>query len=285
MVAWVSAAVLQWRGVLALDGWAKDFDMVMNALHGLQGAHLLFIHGAGSSADFWHWQRSAFPQGQYLDLPGHGRGATMDPAWQNGDTRTLIARYAAWVADYVEGEHLADVVLNGHSMGGAITLTLALERPAWLRAIVLTGTGARLRVSPHLLHLLRTDYAAAIDAIIESSFAPATIPLSYAQKVRRNGTRRQMLRTPREVTLADYEACDNFDVMKCVGEIRLPTLCVVGDRDAMTPVKYSDHLHRSIHGSLLEVVKEAGHMLPLEKPDEYNRHIGHFVGMLTTQEK
>ena len=200
-----------------------------------------------------------------------------DPAWQNGDPRTLIARYAGWVADYVEKERLAEVVLNGHSMGGAITLTLALDRPAWLRAIILTGTGARLRVSPHLLNLLRIDYPAAVDATIESSFAPATAPLSYAQKVRRNGTRRQMLRTPREVAQADYEACDTFDIMERVGEIRLPTLCIVGDQDAMTPVKYSDYLHGSIDGSLLEVVKGAGHMLPLEKPDEYNRKISDFV--------
>ena len=127
---------------------------------------------------------------------------------RDGDRRTLIARYAGWVADYVERAHLADVVLNGHSMGGAITLTLALERPPWLRAIVLTGTGARLRVSPRLLDLLRTDYPAAVDAIIDPASRPQPPLFNYAQKVRRNGTRRQMLRTPREVALAEYEACD-----------------------------------------------------------------------------
>ena len=52
--------------------------------------------------------------------------------------------------EYVESAGLRDVVLNGHSMGGAITLMLALQRPDWLRGIVLTGTGARLRVSPQL---------------------------------------------------------------------------------------------------------------------------------------
>jgi pimeloyl-ACP methyl ester carboxylesterase len=259
--------------------------MGMNSVHDLRAAQLLFIHGAGSSADFWHWQRSAFPRGHYLDLPGHGRSAMADPAWQDGDRHTLIARYAGWVADYVERARLADVVLNGHSMGGAITLTLALERPPWLRAIVLTGTGARLRVSPRLLDLLRTDYPAAVDAIIESSFAPATTSLNYTQKVRRNGTRRQMLRTPREVALADYEACDGFDIMERVGEIRLPALCIVGDQDAMTPVKYSNYLHKSIYGSLLEVVKGAGHMMPLEKLDEYNHRLSDFVGSLTTKER
>ena len=261
--------------------------MGMTGLHksqdDLQAAQLLFIHGAGSSADFWHWQRGTFPRGHYLDLPGHRRNAMWDPEWQNGEPSTLIARYAAWVARYVEREHLSDVVLNGHSMGGAITLTLALERPAWLRAIVLTGTGARLRVSPRLLDLLRTNYPAAVDAIIESSFAPASIPVNYAQKVRRNGTRRQMLRTPREVALADYEACDTFDIMERVREIRLPALCIVGDQDAMTPIKYSDYLHRSIHGSLLEVVEGAGHMLPLEKPEEYNRRLVDFVSTLAPQ--
>src|SRR5207244_3712195 len=159
-----------------------------------------------------------------------------------------VEEYADWVAQYIEAGSLrsrgsgigdrgsvlpaapipdpharkrvpaipgtASVVLNGHSMGGAIALTLALRRPAWLRAIVLTGTGARLRVLPRLLELLRTDYPAAVDLIVEQSFAPPPPGgLTYAQRAQRNGTKRQLLRTPQAVTLGDYEACDRFDVM------------------------------------------------------------------------
>ena len=228
---------------------------------------LVFVHGAGSNAGFWHEQRDAFPEAHYLNLPGH---TEVRDHSQVSAGKELINEYADWVADYTETQGLKSVVLNGHSMGGAITLTLALRRPAWLRAIVLTGTGARLRVLPRLLELLRTDYPAAAELITEQSFAPAPGSLTYAQRARINGTRRQLLRTPQEVTRADYEACDGFDVMGRIKEVELPTLCIVGAQDVRTPPKYSEYMHREIKGSQLEVIEGAGHMLPLEQPENYN---------------
>jgi pimeloyl-ACP methyl ester carboxylesterase len=238
---------------------------------------LVFIHGAGSNADFWHEQRAAFSDAHYLNLPGHG---PVDGSRLPAGRLRSIEDYASWVESYVRDEGLQNVALNGHSMGGGVTLTLALRRPYWLRAIILTGTGARLRVLPQLLELLRTVYPAAVDLIIERSFAPAQGELTYAQKVRRNGTRRRLLRTPREITLADYQACDRFDVMDRVAEIDLPTLCIVGAQDMMTPPKYSRYLRERIEGSRLKVIDGAGHMLPLEKPNDYNRALAAYLAAL-----
>jgi len=242
-----------------------------------QSPTLIFIHGAGSNADFWHWQRDAFPNAIYLNLPGHS--GNYELRITNYELQT-IASYADWLEVYVQNEGLANVVLNGHSMGGAITLTLALRHPTWLKAIVLTGTGARLRVLPRLLELLRIDYPAAVDLIVQESFAAPAGPLTYGQRARLNGTRRQILRTPQAVTSGDYEACNDFDVMDRVGEISLPTLCIVGAQDKMAPPRYSEHLHGKIAGSRMEVIEGAGHMLPMEQPEEYNRRLADFISSL-----
>jgi pimeloyl-ACP methyl ester carboxylesterase len=245
---------------------------------------LLFVHGAGSSADFWHLQRTAFPNAHYPDLPGHGTSQPSAISYQlSASGENLLDDYAGWVSSFVETAGLRDVVLNGHSMGGAIALILALRRPGWLRAIILTASGARLPVSSDLLGLVRSDYPAAAEAIVEASFAPPDGPPSYALKVRMNGTRRRLLRTPVEVTLADYETCAHFDVTERVGEISLPALCIVGAQDAMVPPEYSKELHRAIHGSKLEVIEGAGHMLPMEKPDEYNHAVAEFVSSLSME--
>jgi len=247
-----------------------------------QQTELLFVHGASSSADFWYWQRAAFPNAHYLDLPGHGSNQLSGVSCQDSAfSFQLLEDYADWVASYVETAGLRDVVVDGHSMGGAIALILALRRPGWLRGIVLTCTGARLPVSPTLLELLRSDYSAAVEAIVNASFAPPAGPPRYALKVKMNGTLRRLLRTPQEVTLADYEACEHFDFTDRVGEINLPTLCIAGAQDAMVPAVFGRELHRAVRGSQLEVIEVAGHMLPIEKPDDYNRAIAEFVSRLS----
>lgn len=238
---------------------------------------LVFIHGAGSNSGFWREQRIAFPHALYPDLPGHTEARDRSDAWEG---LRSIDDYADWVERYVEERSLHSVILNGHSMGGAITLTLGMRRPAWLKALVLTSTGARLRVLPRLLDLLRTDYAAAVDLILERSFAPYHAPLSYAQRATLNGARRQLLRTPRHITLADYEACDRFDILPYLSQITLPTLCTAGAQDAMTPPGYSQYLHAHLPHSRLEIIKGAGHMLPIEQPDAYSQALQLFVSGL-----
>jgi pimeloyl-ACP methyl ester carboxylesterase len=191
-----------------------------------------------------------------------------------------IEDYSTWVDEYIHEYGLSEVILNGHSMGGAVALTLALRRPQWLKGLVLTGTGARLRVSADLLQLLRTDYSAAVEMVVQESLPPLQEPLTYKQRIRRNGIRRHILRTPQMVTLNDYAACDSFDVMVGVGEIAVPTLCIVGSQDRMTSPKYSEYLHSRISDSRLAIIEGAGHMLPLEKPEEYNERLLEFLSSL-----
>jgi pimeloyl-ACP methyl ester carboxylesterase len=237
---------------------------------------LIFIHGAGTSADFWHEQWEVFTGAIFLDLPGHGERKEGSSIVSLRGTELGIEAFADAVAGYVEREGITGAILNGHSMGGAIALTLALRKPRWLRGLILTGTGARLPVSPTLLELLRTDYPAAVERIAEWSFPRVEGEMSYAQRIARNGTRRKLLRTPQAVTLASYESCDRFDVIARLGEIEVPTLVIVGSHDRMTRPTLSEELHAGIPRSRLCIVEGTGHMLPLEKPDEYNEVIRRF---------
>jgi pimeloyl-ACP methyl ester carboxylesterase len=251
---------------------------------------LIFIHGAGTMADFWHEQWKAFPRANFLNLPGHGEEQPAVRSDLGLSGKQLVARidplhgrklgieaYAEAVADYVERERIDEVVLNGHSMGGAVALTLALRQLVWLRGLILTATGARLGVSHSLLKLLRTDYRAWVERIVQLSFAPVEGEMTYAQRIARNGTRRKLLRTPQDVTLADYESCGRFDMAAQLGEIKVPALVVVGAEDRMTEPALSEQLHAGITGSSLCIISGAGHMLPLEKPDEYNDAVNEFI--------
>ena len=79
-----------------------------------------------------------------------------------------------------------------------------------------------------------------------------------------------MMSCKQEAIYKDLSACDRFDIRNSVDSIRMPTLILCGEDDVLTPVRYSRFWGKKekIAGSELALVKDAGHMAMLEKPDE-----------------
>ena len=72
-------------------------------------------------------------------------------------------------------------------------------------------------------------------------------------------------------------ACNQFDVMARLSEIKAPTLILCGTDDQLTPVKYSEYLQSRIAGARLVTYPGAGHMVMLEEPIAVARELGEFV--------
>ena len=62
--------------------------------------------------------------------------------------------------------------------------------------------------------------------------------------------------------------------------IRVPTLVIVGDEDAITPPALSEELVALIPGARLAVIAGASHIANLDKPAEFNRAIDGFLATL-----
>lgn len=82
------------------------------------------------------------------------------------------------------------------------------------------------------------------------------------------------------VIRGDYVACNAFDVMDRIGEIRVPTLIVCGVEDHMTPRKYSEFLASKIPNARLEMIDNAGHQVMIEQPDAVNGALSEFVRLI-----
>jgi len=89
-----------------------------------------------------------------------------------------------------------------------------------------------------------------------------------------------VLSTQPATFLADFHACNGFDVMSRLDAIRVPTLVVGGDDDRLTPLKYGEYLATNIPGAVLKIIHGAGHLAMLEKPTEVNAVITSFVHSL-----
>ena len=77
--------------------------------------------------------------------------------------------------------------------------------------------------------------------------------------------------------LQTLEAILTADVTPHLGAIHAPTLVIVGANDQRTPVPVSEKLTAAIPGAQLLVLQGAGHLSVLDKPEEFNSHLGQFL--------
>ncbi|MDQ7783479.1 MAG: alpha/beta fold hydrolase [Desulfomonilaceae bacterium] len=227
---------------------------------------VVFIHGSGGSREDWRGQLDGLASTATviaLELPGHGES---DPP-----AETSVPAYAEWVTDFVEALSLQRVVVVGCSLGSAVAQHMALSPRPWLKAIGLVGAGARLKVMPALLEGLRTSPESSITMIGSLCISPAA-PDPLRQEVLE-----RLSAASGELIHHDFSACNGFDVMSRVHEIDLPTCIIVGADDKLTPVKYSEFLRDAISGSRLHVIPEAGHLVMVEKPHDFNAYLKRFL--------
>jgi pimeloyl-ACP methyl ester carboxylesterase len=71
-----------------------------------------------------------------------------------------------------------------------------------------------------------------------------------------------------------------LDLRARLGEIRCPTLVVVGDRDEATPVAMAEALAAGIAGAALRVLGPAGHLVTEERWAELNQALLAFLSAL-----
>ena len=231
---------------------------------------IVFIHGSGGNANLWQKVMGGLGN-EYdslaVDLPGHGKS--------QGQGMKSIPEYREFLKDFFDALRMEEVVLGGHSLGGGIVQDFARQYPEKLRAILLIGTGARLRVLPEALERMRQ--------MAEGKIEPKFEPWGFARGVTREvltEAEREWAQTSPLARFQDMVACDQFDAMKKVVEIRLPALMVCGREDYLTPIKYSEYLKGKISGSKMEIVEGAGHMVMLEAPEALSRMILTFLRSL-----
>jgi pimeloyl-ACP methyl ester carboxylesterase len=236
----------------------------------LQRLPIVFVHGAGSNHLIWGHQVHALAGVAHpvaIDLPGHGRS---DPPG-----RTSVTAYRDVLLGLCDALGFGRVVIVGHSMGGAIAQTLALSHPDRVAGVGLVGTGARLRVLPAILDgiISPSQFESTVRLVTENSYA-------HLDETMRRRVEDELRACPPQVTHDDFAACNAFDIMERVGEIRAPACIVCGRQDKMTPAKYSEFLAAHLPQAQLVLIDEAGHYVMLEQPDQVSQALVDFVGTL-----
>ncbi len=227
---------------------------------------ILFVHGAGGNKNNWINQFDGLKGGfnvVVVELPGHGDSSPQ------GANR--VEQYAEDVAGVIDALVPAPPVVVGHSMGGAIAQTLALNFAEKVSALVLIGTGCRLRVLPSILDGILTNFEGTVAMINRYAFSKFT-----EEDVVQEGTS-EMAKTQPSVIHGDFLACNRFDICDKLEGITHPVLILCGEDDQLTPVKYSKYLLEHLPNATMKTFPKAGHMVMMEKPAEVTEAIRGFV--------
>lgn len=260
---------------------------------GSHGRWLIFIHGAWASHRWWKSQTPAFsPHYQILtfDLRGHGQSCPLSKNFSFldfvNDLNLLIAKMG-----------MREVGLIGWSLGGMISLQYCLDHPQIVQALVLITTPAQRQQvwkRKFWLSYLRAKLNLMINLSAPRKFdrQGGTFP---GEKERFEEEIKKMFSFPinQEIyawlkgELQNYyfnnywstaKILDNWKIeAEELKKISAPTLILAGEKDQITPPSAAKFLHQAILHSRLILIKEAGHLLPLERPQEVNNCILKFL--------
>lgn len=228
---------------------------------------LVLLHGAGGAAAAWGPTLPAWAWAEVTtpDLPG--RGASPGPPLAD------VPSLAAWLARSLEAWGLEAPIVLGHSLGGGLALQLALDHPGRVGALVLVSSSARLRVHPNILAAVAASTPEA-PFRLDFGFGPGTpqaVIDAYAEAC---------APTPPTSALADWRACDGFDVRDRLSEVKAPTLVLHGSEDPLTPARFQASLAAALpHAERVELAGR-GHMLPWEAPEATSQAVQRWASRL-----
>ena len=228
---------------------------------------IVFLHGAGMDHSVWALQTRWFAHHGYgvlaPDLPGHGQSG--------GAPLPTIAAMADWTAALIAAASASRARLVGHSMGSLVALEAAARHPAKITEISLIGTAATMTVGPDLLKAAEANDAAAIDMVsiwglgFRAGLGGNTAPGLWMHV----GAQRVLEQARPDVLFNDLKACNDYrDALAAAGRITAAATFILGERDMMTPAKAGRALAAALPQSRTVVLRGAGHMMMVERPDE-----------------
>jgi pimeloyl-ACP methyl ester carboxylesterase len=204
-----------------------------------------------------------------LDLRGHGQSDQP----QQPDTSAGVADDLAWMCHELTLER---PVVVGHSMGGAIALELAAQRPDLPSAIVLLDSavfpahGAWAGVQPVMAQLHTTSYRDVMRQFIgDVFFLPTDDPQRKAHIID------VMLATPQHVLLSAFEEIFRWDSAAAAGQCEVPTLYIASTRPRGDVAQFQAHCPHLVHGQVVS----SGHFVQLEVPEQVNVMIERFLAI------
>jgi len=233
------------------------------------GPWVTLSHSLACSLGMWDEQMDALTaKYKVLRYDTRGHGATDAPPGPYTLEQMADDAHAMLAALGIERTHWV-----GLSMGGMIGQTFALKYPNVFDSLVLADTTSRYPPAAGGIWADRvkavTDkgMAAVVDGTLARWF---TEPFRQSQPAIMKRVADYIRTTPVAGYVGSCQAIPKIDLTDRLGEIRCPTLIIVGEQDAGTPVALARDIHAAMPGSELVIIPSASHLSNVEQPQAFN---------------
>lgn len=249
-----------------------------------EGFPLLFGHSYLWDSSMWEPQIKAL-SAKYRciapDLWEHGRSESPS------QSPYPIENMAEDMWEFTRLLNLDRFAVIGLSVGGMWGIHLALEHPEAVAALVLMDTfagpeppetSARYFQMMSMVEQLGRIPPQILDAIVPLFFSPTTLQRNpdLVESFRSRLASLPPAKIPGILAIGRGIFSRN-SVLERLGEIKVPTLIIVGADDRSRPPSEAQEMAERISGAKLEVIPEAGHISNLEQPEKVNSLLGTFL--------
>jgi pimeloyl-ACP methyl ester carboxylesterase len=256
---------------------------------------VVLVHGLGGQWQNWLENIPRLAQERRvlaLDLPGFG--LTPEPS----DGEISIPGYGRCVDAFCEKLGLGEVDMVGNSMGGFVVAEAAIQFPQRVSRLVLVSaagiTSADAFQAP-ILTFGRVATALATNTAArhrQTASRPLGRHLALALVARHPRLLKADLAyegffkgTGKSGFDAALRACLDYDFRDRLGDVKVPTLIVWGEKDSIIPVRDADEFERLIDDSRKVVMRDTGHIPMAERPQAFNAVLVDFLAETGSAEK
>ncbi len=219
------------------------------------GIPLVLVHGLADRDESWAPMLKRLKRAGFHvyapDLLGYGRSP------KPSDSDYSIATEEKFVYDFIQSLGLQKTDIGGWSMGGWITLKVALDHPELIDRVVVYDS-AGVKFEPGDTSVFHPNNEGDVEKLFTRMEPGMSIPAHY---------RRAILKSIQgEQWVVDRSLGSMLNGKDLVDEtlpnLKEPFLIVWGSNDQLTPLSVGQTMHSLVPASELDVVEGCGHLAP-----------------------
>ncbi|MEJ5256809.1 MAG: alpha/beta fold hydrolase [Fervidobacterium sp.] len=253
--------------------YGKFIDTKFGRIHyikfGSGPKNLVLVHGNFASARFFEPLIDLIPKNEYtvyaLDLPNFGFS-------QELEGEVSIEKYADALGAFIEKLSISNIILLGHSLGGAVAMGYAVKNPEKLQKLLLVDPAPVYGMPKYdesaykIIELYRKNPDMIKKALMIN--APTYENEKFFDKITSDA-----LRMARRAFIGNAKALANYNYLEIAKNIEIPVKVVYGDKDVILTLESMELTAKAFKNGELIVLKNIGHSPIVENPGEIIRII------------